>query len=149
MAHADGGWGYAPARPAHLEPTCLALLALSLDRGGYQSVIDRGLQALQQDTTPVGTYRLSRGRAEAIWPTALVLFVQAVLNQPAEQIEKTANALLNLHGQAVDDAEAAANHDINLTLVGWPWADGTFSWVEPTAWACLALRRVGRDKHPR
>ena len=28
LAHADGGWGYVGGQPAHLEPTCLALLAL-------------------------------------------------------------------------------------------------------------------------
>ena len=28
LAHADGGWGYVADQPAHLEPTCLALLAL-------------------------------------------------------------------------------------------------------------------------
>jgi hypothetical protein len=25
---------------------------------------------------------------------------------------------------------------------GWPWADGTFSWVEPTSWALIALKRL-------
>src|SRR5262249_54900176 len=39
--------------------------------------------------------------------------------------------------------------DIDLGLVGWPWAEGNFSWVEPTAWACLALRRAGYGDHPR
>src|SRR5205085_2740274 len=34
-------------------------------------------------------------------------------------------------------------------LVGWPWAEGNFSWVEPTSWAMLALRRVGQGAHPR
>ena len=125
------------------------MLALSLEPEQYQSVIDRGLQALERHATPDGAYRLSRGREEAIWPTSLVLFVQSVLNQQPEQIEKTASALLNRRGQAVDNDEAAAKHDINLTLVGWPWADDTFSWVEPTAWACLALRRVGYGNHPR
>ena len=60
LAHADGGWGYAPLQPAHLEPTCLALLALSLEPEQYQSVIDRGLQALERHATPDGAYRLSR-----------------------------------------------------------------------------------------
>jgi uncharacterized protein (DUF362 family) len=39
--------------------------------------------------------------------------------------------------------------DIDVRLVGWPWAEDTFSWVEPTAWACLALRKAGRGDHPR
>ena len=38
-------------------------------------------------------------------------------------------------------------HDIDLKLVGWPWAEGNFSWAEPTAWACLALRRAGHGDH--
>src|SRR5262249_35372065 len=39
--------------------------------------------------------------------------------------------------------------DIDVNLMGWPWAACTSSWVEPTAWACLALRRVGQGDHPR
>jgi len=38
--------------------------------------------------------------------------------------------------------------DIDVRLVGWPWAEGNFSWVEPTAWAVLALRKVGNDNGP-
>src|SRR5207249_4260385 len=40
-------------------------------------------------------------------------------------------------------------NDINTTLRGWPWAEGNFSWVEPTAWACLALQRIGQDDQER
>ena len=39
--------------------------------------------------------------------------------------------------------------DIDVRLMGWPWSEDTFSWVEPTAWACLALRAVGKGNHPR
>jgi hypothetical protein len=44
-------------------------------------------------------------------------------------------------------ANAVLGHD--TTLVGWPWVDGTHSWVEPTALAILALRREGFGDHPR
>ena len=28
-------------------------------------------------------------------------------------------------------------------LIGWPWNDGTFSWVEPTSWCLLACKTAG------
>ncbi len=147
--HADGGWGYAPGQPAHLEPTCLALLALSLDRPRFQAAIDRGCQALQRRRGDDGAYRLERGRAEAVWPTSLVLFTQAVLELPAAALRSTAERLLAVKGQTVDEPEVKNQQDIDATLVGWPWGEGNFSWVEPTAWACLALRRAGFGDHPR
>jgi hypothetical protein len=38
-------------------------------------------------------------------------------------------------------------HD--TTLVGWSWAEGTHSWVEPTALQVVALRTAGHGQHPR
>jgi hypothetical protein len=32
--------------------------------------------------------------------------------------------------------------DLNPDLIGWPWHDGSFSWVEPTAVALLVLKRM-------
>ncbi|MDF1501892.1 hypothetical protein, partial [Roseisolibacter sp. H3M3-2] len=38
---------------------------------------------------------------------------------------------------------AAVPTELDATLSGWPWVDGTFGWVEPTAIALLALRAAG------
>ena len=73
LTHADGGWGYAPGQPAQLEPTCLGLLALSLERDAHRDVFDKARAVLAASTAGDGTYRLMRGREEAVWPTALVL----------------------------------------------------------------------------
>jgi uncharacterized protein (DUF362 family) len=148
-AHPDGGWGYAPGQAVHLEPTCLALLALSLEAKGYSVPMQKGRDALQRCAAPDGSYRLPYTREEAIWPTALVLFVQGVLKFPDEDVRRTAARLLALRGRYVEGAHAEEIHDINLKLVGWPWADGNFSWAEPTAWACLALRSIGQGDQPR
>jgi uncharacterized protein (DUF362 family) len=149
QAHPDGGWGYTTGQAAHLEPTCLALLALSLEAERFAMVIAQGRQALRRHASPDGTYRVARGREEAVWPTALVLFVRAALDDPPEDIRRTAARLLSLRGQVPRDPEAAELVDIDFRLQGWPWAEGNFSWTEPTAWACLALRRAGWGAHAR
>jgi uncharacterized protein (DUF362 family) len=150
LAHADGGWCYAPGQQPHLEPTCLALLALSLEGERYAEPIEKGKAWVKQCALPDGTYRIARGRDEAVWPTALVLFVKSALKFSREEIDHTASALLTLQGRNL--GEAASNndiHDIDLKLIGWPWANGNSSWAEPTAWACFALKHAGYGDHPR
>jgi uncharacterized protein (DUF362 family) len=148
MACPGGGWGYAPDQSAHLEPTCLALLALSRQRERFASVLSAGRDALRQCATGDGTYRLGRGRPEAVWPTALVLFTQATLGDAHESLQRTAAALLACKGRQPESKDEEIS-DIDERLIGWPWAEGNFSWVEPTSWACLALRRIGQGQHPR
>ncbi len=148
-ACAEGGWGYTSDQPAHLEPTCLALLALASRRERHAAAIAAGRNWLRQCAVGDGTYRLGRGRPEAIWPTALVLFVQATLDEDPANLQQTAAALLGRKGRRTGEDDDSDISDIDERLIGWPWAEGNFSWVEPTAWACLALRRVGQGQHPR
>jgi len=134
----DGGWGYRADQPAHLEPTCLALLAGA----------EAGWPALEQHAAGDGSYRLARGRPQAVWPTALVLFTKAKLGMADAQMKPIIDKLLTIEGKVVR-LETSDAGDIDAGLLGWPWASDTFSWVEPTAWACLALRAAGQGNHPR
>ena len=152
----DGGWGYQPGQDTHLEPTCLALLALSGDREKYAALIEKGLAALEAHRGADGTYRLTRGRPQAIWPTAMVLFTETALSPvasaPGSPLAATAEKLLATESRVIEaDGQEVADMkiDIDLSLKGWPWAEANFAWVEPTSWACLALRSVGRGDHPR
>jgi len=148
-AHPEGGWGYAPGGAVQLEPTCLAILALSLNPERYQQVVSNAQNVLAASKVADGSYRLKHDREEAIWPTSLVLFVQAATCSPSAERERSASRLLSWQGLQPDEENAKEVHDIDLRLLGWPWAEGNFSWVEPTAWACLALCRDGYGDHPR
>jgi uncharacterized protein (DUF362 family) len=146
----EGGWGYAPGQPAHLEPTCLALLALAGQGQRYQPLLQQGLTWLDGCAEQDGTYRLARGRREAAWPTALVLFVHTVLDNRGPRFMQTLQALLGVRGRPAEETDDDEDfNDINGRLIGWPWAENNFSWVEPTSWACLALRRANQGNHPR
>src|SRR5262245_17216029 len=115
--HPEGGWGYVPGQAAHLEPTCLGLLALSLEAARFEKPIARGLDILKRAALPDGTYRLERGRAEALWPTALALFARAALGASIAELKPTAARLLAVQGRLPDN-QAADLHDINIKLVG-------------------------------
>src|SRR4051812_21587385 len=93
LASPDGGWGYQPGQPAHLEPTAFAVLALAADPARYGPHVEAGLRALAAHAAPDGSYRLTRGRPQAAWPTALVLFARAGLGHPPEQLAATADRL--------------------------------------------------------
>jgi uncharacterized protein (DUF362 family) len=149
MACEGGGWGYAPGQPPHLESTCLALLALAGGPDEFAAAREGGRAFLRTCELPDGSYRLGRGRPEAVWPTALVLFTRAALGEPAAELQRTAAVLLAFRGRDPQGEDSREVNDVDASLIGWPWAEGNFSWVEPTAWACLALRRLGHGGHPR
>ncbi|MFO0936104.1 MAG: DUF362 domain-containing protein [Gemmataceae bacterium] len=142
-----GGWGYHLGQSAHLEPTCYALLALNDDRARYQSQFDSALKLIQSYHQTDGTYRHPEVRPEAAWTTSLVLFTIQRLGFDGKPI---ADRILDIRAKILKkDPEVADMVDIDVSLLGWPWAFDTFSWVEPTSWACTALRAAGRGDHLR
>ncbi|HJZ93510.1 MAG TPA: DUF362 domain-containing protein [Gemmataceae bacterium] len=148
LALPEGGWGYSANHAIHFEPTCLAVLALAGD-DQHRSLIDKALAALDTQADATGLYRLERGRPQAIWPTALLVATRAALGQVVA-VERSAKRLLEVRGHTIKgDPEVHNMFDIDPERVGWPWAEGTFSWAEPTAWAVLALRAAGHAAHPR
>jgi len=149
LAHPEGGWGYTAGVSIHPEPTCLGILALRLASERFAEPLESAQRALEAQANPDGSCKRRNDREEAIWPTALALFVHAASGRPSAILDRTAAFLLSIKGQDPDDKQAAEIHDINLKIEGWPWANGNFSWVEPTAWACLALRRAGLGDHSR
>jgi uncharacterized protein (DUF362 family) len=149
LALPTGGWGYWSGQPIHFEPTCLAVLALRSAGGSHEQLIDSAVKALDAQASGSGLYRLDRGRPEAIWPTSLVVATRAALGQ-AGAVERSVKTLLDVRGRTVKgDPEVQNMFDIDPLRVGWPWAEGTFAWVEPTAWAVLALRAAGEGSHAR
>ncbi|GIW79931.1 MAG: hypothetical protein KatS3mg105_1738 [Gemmatales bacterium] len=120
----DGGWAYFPGQKSRLEPTCLALLALSLAGPRYQSAMKKAWQAIEQ-AEEEGAYIEKDGRDATIWLTSLVLFVQSALTDDENRIERTAARLLSMRGRIPDEASGELQ-DIDITLRGWSWAENNF-----------------------
>jgi len=147
-------WGYQADEPAASEPTALAALALSAHGHGDSAQAAAGwLLAAQSDDGSVG---VSRQQAKPAWPTSLAVLAWAAalkLEVPFTSPQRKQGArqraidwMLSLKGEIVTETEPLS-HD--RTLVGWPWIEGTHSWVEPTALSVLALKATGHGQHPR
>lgn len=147
----DGGWGFLPGKSSNTECTSLCLLALD-SLGAKQPVAStkRGLDWLLQRQRADGSWPLSDSTNEASWTTALAIIA---LNQfreyqlktrPAsdwllKQEGRTPGVLARLIGVFVSHNNTVA---LNPDLKGWAWVPRTFSWVEPTSYALVALKQV-------
>jgi hypothetical protein len=150
----DGGWAYYNGKASRLEPTCWALLSLlGGERPEDATVVNAGLRL-------IGTWQRANGLiAEPRLPPNLafnglasLVFTAAGSSTFARPVHDEVQRRL-LAGVAGVRSTTAWNwnspvHQDN-SLVGWPWTEGAFGWVEPTAWCMLALKKYGARRGPR
>jgi hypothetical protein len=145
----DGGWGYVPGKTSRLEPTCWAALAL-VDGGATpedDARVDAALakmagwqrgDGLLSDMPAAPPNLAFNGLASVVMHRAL-----AADRADARRYGKVADALLSgilaTKGVRLEQSEHQRQ---DSQLMGWPWNDGTFSWVEPTSWCLLALKKT-------
>ena len=131
--NADGGWGYYPGKTSRLEPTCWATLALGSDgpTGGWLAQCQRSSGWLTEDP----------GWPANIAFNALAAFVLASRRESALNLtrRRLLDTLVASKGRSTPQTDAQRQDN---SLQGWSWIDATFSWVEPTCWGLLALKKA-------
>lgn len=145
------GWGYSELGSVAPEPTALACLALASARRD-SNIITAALGTLASLQHSSGAVPASADAPNASWPTALALFAWKRCSGDDHATFEPASGsavtfLLQSRGR-----EAAVNprlFDHDGTIPGWPWVDGAGAWVEPTAYALLALRAAGLTDNDR
>ncbi len=149
--HTAGGWGYHARATPCAEPTALTCMALS-GSPEARSAVERSLQWLTEMQRSDGGVKICENISTPCWPTGLA--VSAWLHPPTigaseyrKNIERAITWLCRTEGMPIPPRPEILGHD--TTLTGWPWVDGTHSWLEPTAYATWALRQAGLAKHER
>jgi hypothetical protein len=120
----DGGFGARPGQASEAEPTALAALALD------DAVARTWLTEHQRED---GSFSIDAGPYMNDSATAL----GALALGPAPERERALDHLEVTRARRVRSSDAVP---IDPSAVGWGWATGTASWVEPTARALWALR---------
>lgn len=151
------GWGYRKGSTPGVEPTCLAGLGLLATRGvsGLESkdasaVIADSADWLAAIQRPDGSLGVAGTGSGPGWTTPLALLFWRAAGVCEGPRRLGIEWLLQEKGEpspSASGAEHVLGHD--RMLVGWPWVEGTHSWLEPTATAVLALRANELGAHPR
>jgi hypothetical protein len=137
--------GYAAEASAATEPTSLAALSLAAHgRTGPATEAAQWLAAQQQAS---GLVAVRGGEKAPGWPTSLAVSAWCAVEREVFRapIARGVDWLVANRGKMVVRSPEFGH---NTELVGWAYAEQTHSWVEPTAFAVLALRAAGKANDP-
>ncbi|MCH7591824.1 MAG: terpene cyclase/mutase family protein [Planctomycetes bacterium] len=147
----SGAWSYHPGTAGYSEPTALACLALSA-QGRDATLTTQGLSWLAAIQRVDGAVPICASMPSPCWPTPIALLAWLGAPESCRSSFETACVqsarwLTKTKGRPIAQNSRFFGHD--TTLIGWPWIEGTHSWIEPTALAILALDTAGHANHER
>lgn len=142
-----GGFACRPGGEPRPDATCWAILALQAN-GSRCELAQSAKEALGKMQRADGRVCISSRHPEACWPTALALLAWHGSSRHENRRRQAVRFLLDFQGRRIRDHTVGVAAS-DCTFQGWPWVAGTHSWVEPTAYALLALRLSGYGAHAR
>jgi hypothetical protein len=150
--NSDGGWGAIAGKRSNTEATALALLALD-STSADTAIIDKAKNWLSMRQFANGSWPLNDTAKESSWSTALAALALGAIrgsNDDRRRAIKAAAWLLDQAGGKpgflakiillVKGQKQVVRLDQNL--IGWPWTEGNFSWVEPTSYCLIAVKKL-------
>lgn len=147
--HADGGWGAEPGAMPDAESTAWALLGSTQ----LPSLFEHRASAedwLVREQHEGGSWSAFAVTTAATWPTAMSAWALADSTRNADRRQlayqwlsgsrgRQSSVVSRVFQRLLEGREGMRIATIDDALTGWPWVDGTASWVEPTSTAILAL----------
>lgn len=149
--NADGGWGATPDRKSNTEATAVAVMALRVWAEAVPpSTIQRAIAWLLRLQQTDGSWPIRADVEGPSWATALAVLSLAHADETRPPARAGAKWLLGQSGRALRWVDSllyrvAPEHmvvQLNPDLRAWSWTPGAFSWVEPTAYALIALKSL-------
>jgi hypothetical protein len=144
---AEGGFANTDNGDYRTDATAWAILALSAC-GFDPEIISLARSRLASGQLADGRVCISPFHPEVYWPTQLAIL--AWLQSPPHQdsLARAVDFLLAHSGMGLQEQEQSPVAE-DVTLKGWPWVAGTYSWIDPTALGVIALKVTGHSNHPR
>jgi hypothetical protein len=143
----EGGFSAYPDGEYRPDATAWAVLAFKA-AGMPPATFDQALSRLKKSQMADGRVCLAPDHPETSWPTPLAILAWQDLLPYRESHQRAINFLVQQTGKrpVFQIWPPFVRHE---NVQGWPWIENTFSWIEPTALAMIALKTAGLGSHPR
>jgi hypothetical protein len=129
------------------DETAWAILALQAS-GASVTDLQPARNRLVAHQQPDGRVAVSSDYPEAWWPTPLAILAWQQAPEFHQAQIQAVNFLLKTTGShSPKEKDAPFDHDPSIR--GWPWIEGTHSWIIPTSLAVIALKISGYPHHER
>ncbi len=147
----DGGWGYFKGKRSNTESTSFALMALkSMEGKAFIEPRTAGLKWLLRLQKDEGSFPLNDTSKQSSWTTPIAVLALLSFQDQTEPALRAAKWVLTQEGRKpgwVASLLVRLSLVKNVTqldpyLTGWSWTVGAFSWVEPTSYALIALKKM-------
>lgn len=143
---AKGPIDYAPGAAGAAEPTALLALAyFAADLPDRAQPLGDWLADTQHKD---GAVAVRPSEEWPKWPTSLAILAWhfTAKKRYADRIQNAVDWTLHFESKKMLP-DGDVGHDV--TIIAWPWAEGTHCWIEPTALHLLSLRAAGKERHVR
>jgi Squalene-hopene cyclase C-terminal domain len=154
VQNGDGGWGAIKGKRSNTESTAFALMALKSFEGKlFDLQVTAGVNWLLQHQKDDGSWPLNDVSKQSSWTTPIVVLALLPFQNQREHALRAAKWILTQEGRKpgwvasllVRLSLVPKTVELDPYLSGWPWTAGAFSWIEPTSYSLMALKKLERS----
>jgi hypothetical protein len=158
LQNADGGWAFHAGEQSRVEPTCWALRALSnSDLAAGHQTFRKTIDFLHASQLADGSWPAAAQVNAGSWVTSLACSALSINRQSAKNVQaglkwicedfpRDSSPFRRFVQRLRPKSETVSQND---SYRGWGWTPRTASWVEPTAFALMALQAADPELLPK
>jgi hypothetical protein len=150
----DGGWGAVKGKRSNTESTSFVLMALkSLEGNPFDRQTTAGLKWLLQRQKDDGSWSLNDASKQSSWTTPIAALALLSFQDQRDHALRAAKWILTQEGRKPGWVATLLFRlsllkkitELDPYLSGWSWTAGAFSWVEPTSYSLMTLKKLKRS----
>jgi Squalene-hopene cyclase N-terminal domain len=149
--NADGGWGSTKGRRSNTESTAFVVMALkSLQHNLFDRQVNAGLKWLVRYQRDDGSWSLNdEASKQSSWTTPIAVLALLSFQDQTQRTSRAVKWILAQEGMKPGWLASLLFRlslgrktvELDPYLNGWSWTPGAFSWVEPTSYCLMALKK--------